>query len=258
MTTASSGTASSRKKAKKRKGAKKSASGAAAKKKPGAKPSGVSSRSSEEAGTRAKSSVDARDDRSLVARLTELVSDLSGDLASGVQRLATEVGGAPLRIGRSLLLRPENARMAVEAGTYLRELRELAGLTRAELSDAVELQDQSLLRAVENGTATLSFELILRLAALLARHDPIPFVIRFTRTYNPDVWKLLEGWGLGRIPLQYERERDFVNIFRRHDAARKLSDEGFAKVLELTRAAFEMSLHFVAEQEHVPDEEVEV
>lgn len=199
--------------------------------------------------------------RQLEAPLVQLFADLTGDLTSGVLRLAARTGETPLRVARALLPvsrqirlpQPEQLEMMRETGLYLRDIRQLAGLTLSELSEAINLQDRTLLEAVENGTATLSFELILRLAALLARHDPIPFVIRFTRTYNPAIWKLLQDWGIGRLPVQYERERHFLNIFRRHDAARDLSDEGFDKVLAFTRAAFELSMHFIAEQEGVPD-----
>ncbi len=197
------------------------------------------------------------DDRSILEQLEGLADSVREELGERLQSLALDTGTLPLRLGRALLLRPENPAMAKQAGASLRELRELAGLTLDELSEAVELKDHSLLRAVEEGTATLSFELILRLAALLARHDPIPFVIRFTRTYNPELWRFLEAWGIGRLPLQYEREREFVNVFRRHDAARALSDEGFARVLDFTRSAFELALHFVAEEEEVEDREIE-
>ncbi len=125
----------------------------------------------------------------------------------------------------------------------------MAGLTLSEMSEALNLKDKSLLEAIENGTSTLSFELILRLAALIARNDPIPFIMRTTRNYNPEVWQILNDWGIGRIPLQFEREREFINIFRRHDDARNLSDEGFRKVLEFTRHSFEMSMHFIEQQE---------
>jgi transcriptional regulator with XRE-family HTH domain len=169
---------------------------------------------------------------------------------AGVSLPAALVRGLGALAGRALGS-PEAARMRLEAGRYLRELRELAGLTLDELADAVELSDRSLLGAVENGTATLSFELILRLSALLARNDPLPFIARMARTYNPMLWKALEDWGIGRIPLQLERERRFLNVFRAHDAARRLSDPGFERVLDFTRAAFETALHFVAEQEGV-------
>jgi transcriptional regulator with XRE-family HTH domain len=126
----------------------------------------------------------------------------------------------------------------------VRELRELAGLTVDELAEALEISDESMLEAVEAGTATLSFELTLRLAAILARHDPLPFISRLVRTYNPVLWQLLEDWGIGELPLQLEREREFVNVLRGADDARDLSDEDFARVLDFTRAAFEMALHF--------------
>ena len=139
--------------------------------------------------------------------------------------------------------------MMLVAGNSMRDIREVAGLTLSEMSEALNLKDKSVLEAIENGTTTLSFELILRLAALIARNDPIPFILRTTRNYNPEVWRVLDTWGVSRLPLQFEREREFINIFRRHDDARTLSDEGFQKVLEFTRQSFEMSLHFIEQQE---------
>lgn len=177
-----------------------------------------------------------------------------GALPAAVRSRVAATPGVGLQVGRALLLSPEAARMRREAGRTVRELREVAGLTLDELAAALELRDRSLLEAVEAGTATLSFELILRLSALLARNDPIPFAAQLLRGSNPALWRLLEDWGLGRIPLQFERERRFLNVFRGHDAARALSDEGFERVLRYTRAAFEMALHFVAEQEGVRDD----
>ncbi|HBZ69408.1 MAG TPA: transcriptional regulator [Deltaproteobacteria bacterium] len=168
-------------------------------------------------------------------RLTQLVEHA----AAGFLRRAVDVGGA----GVAALL-PGSEEMRREVGAYVRELRELAGLTRGELAEALRLSDQSLLAAVEAGTATLSFELTLRLAAIIARHDPVPFVSRLARTYNPILWQLLEDWGIGELPLQLEREREFVNILRGAEAARALSDEDFAQVLAFTRVAFETALHF--------------
>lgn len=176
-----------------------------------------------------------------------------GALPTALRQRVVATPGVGLQVGRALLLSPEAARMRREAGRTLRELRELTGMTLDDLAEALDLRDRTLLEAVEAGTATLSFELILRLSALLARNDPIPFVAQMVRSYNPALWKLLEGWGLGRIPLQLERERRFLNVFRGHDAARALSDAGFERVLRFTRAAFEMALGFVAEQEGVAD-----
>ena len=193
-------------------------------------------------------------DPSLVKRLTHL----TGDVTAGALKLAVKAGGVPVRIGKSIITDTDKLKMMVETGRYLHDVRQVAGLTINDLNQALDLEDKTLLEAVENGAATLSFELILRLAALLARHDPVPFVMRLTRTYNPTVWRILNDWGVGRIPLQYERERQFVNIFRRHDAARQLSDEGYAEVLKFTQAAFDMALHFVIEKEGLTDNLVNV
>ena len=59
----------------------------------------------------------------------------------------------------------------------------------------------------------------------------------------------MHDWGAGRLPLQYQREREFINIYRSKDQARQLSDEGFAHVLAFSREAFNTALHFVEEQE---------
>jgi transcriptional regulator with XRE-family HTH domain len=181
--------------------------------------------------------------------------ELTGDLTSNALQLAMRTGEIPFRMGSSLLLgraagvmSPEQLEAMKEAGSYLHDVRETAGLTLQDLADALQLADTSLLEAVENGTATLSFDLILRLSSLIARHDPLPFIIRFARTYNPRIEKLGESWGAGRLAKQFERERQFVNVLRRHDSARDLSDEAFNKVMELTDAAFQLGLEFVEDQ----------
>ncbi|MGC8121203.1 helix-turn-helix domain-containing protein [Marinobacter sp. VGCF2001] len=170
-------------------------------------------------------------------------------LTGSALRLGARATDTSLRVGRALINSQDQLRAMLTAGQSLRDIREVAGLTLSEMSEALNLKDKSLLEAIENGTSTLSFELILRLAALVARNDPVPFIMRTTRNYNPEVWQILSDWGVGRIPLQFEREREFINIFRRHDNARNLSDEGFRKVLEFTRQSFEMSLHFIEQQE---------
>jgi len=168
---------------------------------------------------------------------------------SSAYKLARKTTGTSLKVGRALMGSQDQLRMMLAAGESLRDLREVAGMTVSDLSEALNIRDKSLLEAVEDGTATLSFELILRLAAVLARNDPIPFILKYTRTYSPDTWRVLSDWGVGRLPLHFEREREFINIYRGHDEARSLSDEGFKRVLDFTRKSFEMSLHFVAEEE---------
>ena len=185
--------------------------------------------------------------------LIDRLKNLPGEVVEGAYRLAIKTTERPLRVSKALLLKPEQVKMLEEAGHSLKDLREVAGLTRDDLSDALDLKDKTLLEAVENGTAILSFELILRLAAVLARHDPLPFIMKYTRSYKPELWQVLESWGVGGMYLNFERERQFINIYRRHDAARALSDEGFEKTLNFTRSAFDMAIHFIAEQENVED-----
>jgi transcriptional regulator with XRE-family HTH domain len=207
-----------------------------AKKAPGNKRTGRTATGSTGRGKPARRTVATR-----AASLAERLSELVEHAAAGALRRVVDSGGR--EIAGWL---PEASELRQEAGAYLRELRELAGLTTEELAEAAELRDRSLIEAVEAGTATLSFELILRLAAILARHDPVPFISRLVRSYNPVLWQLLEDWGVGRLPLQIAREWEFVNILRSHDDARTLGDEDFAQVLEFTRAAFETALHFAS------------
>lgn len=190
----------------------------------------------------------AKGSKALEVDETSLLERL-GDLTDFAFKFARRTTGTSLKVGRALMGSQDQLKLMLSAGRGLKDLREVAGLTVSEMAEALDLSDKSVLEAAEEGTATLSFELILRLAALLARNDPVPFILKYTRTYNPDIWRVMNDWGVGRLPLQFEREREFINIYRRDDDARKLSDEGFAEVLKFTRSAFEMSLHFVAQQE---------
>jgi transcriptional regulator with XRE-family HTH domain len=129
-------------------------------------------------------------------------------------------------------------------GATLRRLRQATGLTITEVGAAINLKDPSLIEAWENGRIAVPFEIILRLAAVLGRNDPVGFVMKFTRGSNPDLWRSLENLGVGRLLVQSAREREFANIYRADDEARKLSDQEFAAVLAFTRAAFEMAMAF--------------
>lgn len=180
--------------------------------------------------------------------ITNFFDKVSGATTSAF-KFAKKTGGTSYKVGKALIQSQDQLKVMVTAGQSLKDLREVAGLTVSELSEAINLKDKTVLEAVENGTATLSFELILRLAALLARNDPVPFILKYSRTYAPDTWKILNDWGAGRLPLHYERERQFINIYRSQDQARQLSDEGYERVLEFTKQAFNLSLHFIAEQE---------
>jgi len=131
-----------------------------------------------------------------------------------------------------------------KAGAVLRRMREAAGLTLEDLSRAVDLRDPELIANAERGVVALPFELILRLAGVLGRGDPLTSVMKLTRAYNPDLWKALEDLGIGRLVVQAGRERELANVYRGNDAARRLSDEDFAAVLAFTRQGFDMAVAF--------------
>ncbi len=175
------------------------------------------------------------------------------DLAQQVRAWTDTVLGmagaaADVTLGAAKMMLPKPGQRAAleKAGSVLRRMRETAGMSVDEVGRAIDLKDPTLLELVENGKVALPFEIILRLASVLGRNDPISFVMRFTRSYNPDVWKTLESLGIGRLALQAGREREFANLYRASDTARRLSDEDFAEVLKFTQAAFAMALAFRA------------
>lgn len=198
--------------------------------------------------SRSKGAETPREEMSLFGQLSGLVGSVKDQLMTWGSWPFRMVGVVVFSAEQLAKLTPEQSNMLREAGSYLHELRDLAGLTSNELAEALDVEDNSILDAIEQGTATLSFELILRLSSVLARHDPLPFVIRMVRTYDPEVWQFLHDWGVGRIPLQYERERSFVNIMRSRDKAREISDEDFAALVKMTDSAFELGLQFLSRQ----------
>ncbi|MFO1317361.1 MAG: helix-turn-helix transcriptional regulator [Burkholderiales bacterium] len=163
------------------------------------------------------------------------------DSVLGIAGAAADVS---IGAARAILVRPDQRAALEKAGSVLRGMREAAGMSVKEVGEAINLKDPTLLELVENGKVALPFEIILRLASVLGRNDPISFVMRFTRSYNPDVWRTLENLGIGRFAVQAGREREFANIYRGSDAARRLADDDFNAVLGFTKAAFEMALAF--------------
>jgi len=164
--------------------------------------------------------------------------------SDSVLGVAGAAADASIGAAKAILVKPEQRRALAKTGTVLRGMREAAGLSLKEVGEAINLDDPTLLDLVENGKVALPFEIILRLASVLGRNDPISFVMRFTRSYNPGVWHTLENLGIGRFAVQAGREREFANIYRSSDAARRLSDDDFGAVLAFTKAAFETALAF--------------
>ncbi|MDP5070201.1 MAG: hypothetical protein NWQ45_04815, partial [Congregibacter sp.] len=82
----------------------------------------------------------------------------AGKVAGGTLDLAVDVATMSAMFGdswvRDLLLNgasPERLQAMAEAGHFLRDARETAGLTIAELSDRLELGDDAVLQDVESG-----------------------------------------------------------------------------------------------------------
>src|SRR5271166_5569343 len=165
--------------------------------------------------------------------------------ALGVAENATEMTVAA---AKTLARSPGEKAAIGRAGEFLRAAREAAGITVDELGTAVDLSDPTLIAEAEEGKAALPFDLVLRLAGVLGRNDPITFALKLTRSYNPGIWKALDDLGVGKLVVQAGRERDFANLYRANDAARRLTDEDFAHVLKFVGSAFDMAVGFHASQ----------
>ena len=195
-----------------------------------------------------------------VTMLDSLLGGQVGSLVGGLLDLTGQAakmasGTALEQVHKLLKYSPEQLERMGRAGTALKDAREVAGYTLDELSLAIGLRSPDMLQTAEEGKAALPFEIILRLASFYARNDPLPFVMKYARTYNPGIWEVMQTMGLDKLTLQAEREIHFINIYRSHDAARQLTDEGFERVHEFTQQAFKMALHFVAEQENIEIED---
>lgn len=175
------------------------------------------------------------DSGSILNSLMKLTSQVAGgtiDMAKNTATMTAMFGDGWLRGALLNTFEPERLEAMAEAGHFLHDARETAGLSLKDLGDSLGLSDSTVLEEVESGQSILPLELMLRSAALLARHDPIPFLIKFMRTYNPALEQKLEKWGVLTLPKHYERERRFTNIYRQHDVLRELSDEQHERFIQ--------------------------
>jgi transcriptional regulator with XRE-family HTH domain len=163
------------------------------------------------------------------------------DTALGVAGGATELS---LNLARARSRDPKHKAAIDKAGKLLRESRETIGLSTQELGQAIDLSDPELLAQAEQGKTVLPFEIVLRLASVLGRHDPVTFTMQLARSYNPTLWQAMQDLGIGKIVVQAGRERELANLYRGNDAARRLSDEDFAAVLDFVGEAFAMAVRF--------------
>jgi len=147
------------------------------------------------------------------ARTLRAASDAATALRHGRPMTAAE------EVMKAVLPAATRRRSWAKVGSTLRGLREGAGMTIAEVGAAIDLKDPAVIEAAENGRVALSFELILRLAAVLGRNDPVGFIMQLTRDSNPEVWRSLDKIGIGKLLVHSAREREFANIYRGDDEA---------------------------------------
>jgi transcriptional regulator with XRE-family HTH domain len=177
------------------------------------------------------------------------VRRLTGQMAGSTLGLARNTAAMTAMFGENWLrstvlnqLEPERLEAMAEAGHFLRDARETAGMSLKDLAEGLGLADKTMLEDIESGQTIMPLEVMLRSASLLARHDPIPFLIKFMRTYNPALEKTLEQWGVLALPKQYERERRFINLYRQHDVLRSFSDAEYERFIHYMQSSIGLVL----------------
>lgn len=176
-----------------------------------------------------------------VRSLARQLHSWAGSLLGGVGTAAD----MSLALAAASVQRPGPKAAVAKAAKLVKDAREAAGMTLDDLGAALELEDASFMALVESGKAGLPFDMILRLAAILGRNDPVTFVLQLTRSYNPRLWRSLEALGIGKLLVQAGREREFANIYRSNHVARELSDKEFAAALAFSAKAFDSALEFL-------------
>ena len=183
-----------------------------------------------------------------IAKPLGAVGDLTRSLRSLTEQMVGMAGAAvDTSLAAATGLFPhgvKSTRALIKAGGFLRGAREAAGIPLEDLGRAINLKDATLLELAENGKMALPFEVILRLAGVLARNDPLPFVMNMTKVHSPGTWTVLESLGVGRLIEHAGREHEFISIYRARDEARKLTDEEFSRVRKFVETAFDMALEF--------------
>jgi len=198
----------------------------------------------------------AKKDKDLESEsLISSLRKLTGQVAGGTIGLARNTAAMTAMFGENWLrstvlnqLEPERLEAMAEAGHFLRDARETAGMSIKDLSESLGLADQSMLEDIESGQTIMPLEVMLRSVSLLARHDPIPFLIKFMRTYNPALEKTLEQWGVLTLPKHYERERRFVNLYRQHDMLRGLTDAEYERFIHYTQSSINLVLDVMSSE----------
>ena len=119
--------------------------------------------------------------------LSEALKDVKQKVQGLVLRTTDKFAEASLIIGKTLRPRPEQ-KIFRTAGLALQAIRNLGRVTQNEISDAYPSMDIVPMKTIEDGWASPSYKLILRIAALSSRHDAPPFIIKYFRRLPCD-WK---------------------------------------------------------------------
>ncbi|MGD9660071.1 MAG: hypothetical protein AB7U63_02230 [Porticoccaceae bacterium] len=144
-----------------------------------------------------------------------------------------------------LLRAPEYMEQAGKAGRYLKDMRQVAGLTLEDLAKAVDIDNLDMLRAIEEGRSPVTLDILFRLASFYSRNDPLTFMMDFSKEYAPWLWQLLRFTGIERLVITLERELKFINIYRSKDGIRDLSNENFDRLIGFTDNAVAMAMEFI-------------
>ncbi|MFA5494190.1 MAG: helix-turn-helix transcriptional regulator [Porticoccaceae bacterium] len=166
-------------------------------------------------------------------------------LLRGLQELTTQTWSKQPGNLLDLLMRTPDAMVQMgRAGKYLKDLREVAGLTIDDLAGALHLDSPDLLSAIEEGRSPVNLDMLYRLASFHARNDPMGFVFDYSREYAPLQWQLLRLTGMDKLLISAERELKFINLYRARDRARALDDGEFEQVVAFLGQALDLALDF--------------
>jgi transcriptional regulator with XRE-family HTH domain len=193
-------------------------------------------------------------ERSLLEQLSRLTGQVAGqtlDVARSTVSMSLMFGESFLPASLLKTLEPERLQAMADAGRFLRDARQTAGMSLRELTDALGVKDDKLLRDIESGDRVMPLELTFRAASLIARHDPIPFLVKFMRTYNPALGETLDQWGIMALPVQFERERRWINLYRQHDTLRSFTDEEYDRLIDYVNSATQLVLNVMVKEKAV-------
>jgi len=173
--------------------------------------------------------------------LDSLIKTLPGLASQTFARAAGQSGN----LLDMLLKAPEYMEQVGKAGGYLKDMRQVAGLTLDDLAKAVDIDNPDILRAVEEGRSPITLDILFRLGSFYSRNDPFSFVVNFSREYAPWLWQILRITGIEKMLITLEREIKFINIYRSRESARHLSDANYDRLLDFVRQSFSLAMDFI-------------